>query len=144
MTETEERQRVIDVARGWIRTPFHDVAGIKGVGVDCAHFLAGVFIEAGLVEPFKIDPYSPQFMLHRSDELFMETVLRFAHAVEPEAVQPGDVVLYKIGRCFAHGAIVVAWPDAVIHAFKTFGCVAETPAFEADLRGRAVKFFSRW
>lgn len=144
VSEAAERARLVDVARGWIRTPFHDCAGVKGVGVDCAQFLAAVFIEAGFVEPFTIAPYSPQFMLHRSDEIFMGTVLRFAKEIPAESVGAGDVVLYKIGRCFAHGAIVVDWPHRIIHAFKGFGCVAETHAFEAELRGRDVKFFSRW
>ena len=139
-----DRQRVVETARSWIGTPFHDVAGIKGVGCDCAHLLARVYTEAGLVEPFAIAPYSPQFMLHRDEPLFENYVRRFAHEIAPEAVQPGDIVLYKVGRSFAHGAIIVDWPARIIHAYKAFGLVAETHGFEGDLAGRQTKFFSLW
>lgn len=138
-----ERQRVIEVARSWIRTPFHDGARIKGVGVDCANLLAEVFQEAGLVKDVDIKPYSPQFMLHRDEPLFEQYVQRFGH----EVATPGlaDIVLYRVGRSYAHGAIVsTPWPGAIIHAFKTYGFVAETGADEADLRGIKRKFYSLW
>ena len=31
--------------------------------------------------------------------------------------QPGDVSVYRVGRCFSHGAIVTEWPF-IIHAFR--------------------------
>lgn len=145
MAEAEERQRVIEVARTYIGTPFHDQAGVKGVGIDCAHFLAACYFEAGVIkQPVDIEHYSPQFMLHRDDPLFESYVTDQGHEIPVEAVQPGDTVLYQIGRSYAHGAIVVEWPKAIIHAFKTFGFVAETGAFESTLRTRKVKFFSLW
>jgi len=151
MSHSAERQHLIEVARTWLGTKFHDQQGLKGVGVDCAHLLAGVAIEAGVVKPFEIEPYSPQFMLHSGDERFIGYVERFAHEIAEADAQPGDIVLYKIGRSYAHGAIIVEWPKAVIHAFKTYGAVVETEPFEADLRvargetkRRDVKFFSLW
>jgi hypothetical protein len=83
-------------------------------------------------------------MLHRDEPLFESYVRRFAREIEPGAVQPADIVLYRVGRSFAHGAIVIDWPGRIIHAFKSFRCVAETHGFEADLAGRATKFFSLW
>lgn len=144
ITEADQRAAVITAARSWLRTPFHDCAAVKGIGVDCAHFLRGAYVEAGLVEPFPIAPYSPQFMLHQDEELFLSYVERFAHEIDEGQAGMGDIVLYRVGRLFAHGAIIVEWPGAVIHAFKSFGCVTETPAFEADLKGRKVRFFSWW
>lgn len=123
-------------------TPFHDGARLKGKGVDCAMLIAGVFEEAGLVPHQEVETYSPQFMLHRDDPLFENYIRRYAHEVP--APQQGDIVLYKIGRSFSHGAIVVDWPGAIIHAFKNFRFVAETDAEEATLRGLPRKFFSLW
>lgn len=137
-----ERAHVIEVARSWIGTPFHDQAAIKGVGVDCAHLLAAVGVEAGLVEPFHIEVYSPQFMLHRDDPLFESYVLRFTREIPEAEARMGDVVLYRVGRSFAHGGFIVEWPAAIIHAYKTYGGVVETGGREADLSERAVKFFS--
>jgi len=141
---TTSREAVIAIARGWLGTPFHDCAQLKGVGVDCAQLLAAVYGEAGFLTGLVIEPYSPQFMLHDNDPLFETYVRRFAREIDPADVKPADVVLYKVGRSFAHGAIVVDWPGAIIHAFKSFGRVAETPAFEADLFERKTKFFSVW
>ena len=101
-----------------------------------------VFTEAGLIPPQEVERYSPQFMLHRNDPLFENYIREHGHEVE--APQPGDIVLYKIGRSFSHGAIVVNWPGAIIHAFKNFGFVAQTEADEATLRGIPRKFFSLW
>ena len=144
LAQQEERAALITVARTWLGTPFHNQQGVKGAGVDCAHLLAEVAIEAGITERFQIQHYSPQFMLHSGNPLFESYVTRFAHEIEEAAAQPGDIVLYQIGRSFAHGAIIIEWPTKIIHAFKTFRCVAETHGFEADLKGRKTKFFSLW
>lgn len=140
--ETAARARVIEVARGWMGTPFHDVAGKKGVGVDCAHLIARVYEEAGMIPLQDIETYSPQFMLHRDDPLFEQYIAKHGHPVE--APQMADIVLYKIGRSYSHGGIVVNWPGAIIHAFKNFGFVAETDADESSLRGKPRKFYSLW
>lgn len=139
-----DREKVIEVARSYLGTPFHDGARLKGVGIDCAQLLAAVYSEAALIESPKIEPYSPQFMLHRDEPLFEQHVLKFAHEIDEAAAQMGDIVLYQVGRSFAHGAIIVDWPRWIIHAFKSFRAVAETGAFDADLRGRKTKFFSMW
>lgn len=144
--EAAQRAEVLRVARTWLGTPFHDGAQLKDVGVDCAHLLAAVYVEAGVIpDPVQIEGYSPQFMLHRDQPLFEEYVLRYSHELpEGQLPQLADVVLYKVGRSFAHGGIVVEWPRAVIHAFKAFGLVAETGAYDSTLRRRDVKFFSMW
>ncbi|TAK97549.1 MAG: hypothetical protein EPO08_21155 [Rhodospirillaceae bacterium] len=145
--EKKEREAVDRVAREWIGTPFHDNACVKGHGADCAQLLRGVFVEAGVLEPFDIPYYSPQFFLHQSDERFLGWVTKFAREIELADVRTGDVVLYRIGKCFAHGAIVVApgWPN-IIHAHHAARLVR--PGFGTAVHLGApvegVKFFSRW
>ncbi len=82
-------------------------------------------------------------MLHKDQPLFEDYVRRLGGRETPTP-GPGDIVLYKVGRSFAHGGVVIEWPRAVIHALKSFGFVAETGAFEGDMRGREVKFFTLW
>lgn len=117
MIETEARARIDAVARSWIGTPYHNHGEVKGAGCDCATLLKQVFVEAGLIADFEIGYYSPQFFLHGEEERYLGWVLRFAREIPREAAQCGDVVLYKIGKVFAHGAIVVApgWPH-IVHA----------------------------
>jgi cell wall-associated NlpC family hydrolase len=143
LNETEARQRVIDAARSWIGTPFHHVAGRKGVGVDCAHFLARVYEEAGVIPPVQIDYYPPQWYLHREEEKFISYVERCGGREIPEfKVQQGDTVLYRIGRCYAHGAIIVSWPREIIHAYISVGRVTAFGGRDSDLAGKPVRFFS--
>lgn len=148
--EKFERVAVVAEARSWISTPYHHQAKIKGAGVDCATLLACVFENVGLVSPVEIPNYSPQWFMHQEAELYMERVLQ--HAKETTTPLPGDVALWKIGRCFAHGAIIVdpGWP-CIIHAFKAAGFVLEAKGTDASLMThfksglpREVRFFTRW
>lgn len=104
----EERERVIAIAKTWLRTPYHSGAKVRGAGVDCAMLPAAVYREAGLIP--EVDPghYPPDWHLHKDEERYLATVL--AHAKPTETPLPGDFVLFKVGRAFAHGAIIVDWP----------------------------------
>lgn len=115
MTEAEGRAAVVACAISWLGTPFHDLGRLKGVGVDCAMFLAEVFCEAGIVDPVEIEPYSPQWHMNRSEEKYISYIEKFAIEIETDKPQPGDVLLYRFGRAFSHGAIVIEWP-LLIHS----------------------------
>ncbi|HSD36078.1 MAG TPA: hydrolase [Rhodocyclaceae bacterium] len=130
---------VVAEAITWLRTPYHHKARIKHVGVDCAMLLYGIYVEAlQLVPPFAFDDYPADWMLHRAEERFMTHVE--AHSDLVEVPQPGDVVLYKVGRCFAHGAVVMDWPT-IIHADIRFGAVTQANGDEGHLAGRDRKFY---
>lgn len=117
MTEDEQRQRVIDIAMSWIGTPYVSNAMVKGRrgGVDCAMILVDVYCEAGIIpKEFDPRPYPPQWHMHRGEENYLNFVQSFSHEIFHNP-GPGDIVLFKIGRLFAHGAIVTLWPQ-VVHA----------------------------
>jgi cell wall-associated NlpC family hydrolase len=150
-----ERALVVAEARGWLRTPYHHMGRIKGAGVDCATLLAEVYARAGVLPSVDVPFYPPDWHLHRDSERYLDFVL--AHAVETDgAAKPADLALWRFGRCFSHGAIVVEWP-LVIHAYAGRGCVLEDAAkahwlaYLGGRRGetrqkRPVKFFTlkRW
>ena len=142
--EREERERVVAIARTWLRTPYHDHAHIKGAGADCGQLIGAVFEEAGLIKDFSTGYYSPQWYLHRGEEAFLGYVRQWATDIEPEAAGLGDIVVFKVGRLYAHGALIVdpGYPR-IIHAFKNARCVVEDDGGpRGPLRGRARKFFS--
>jgi hypothetical protein len=68
----------------------------------------------------------------------LEGLTRYAREIDGPP-QRGDVAVFKFGRCFAHGAIVVAWPR-LIHAWCNAGVVL-ADACQAPLNGRQVRFF---
>jgi hypothetical protein len=143
--EGEARDRVDALARTWVGTPFHDHARLKGEGVDCAQILLAVFEEAGLIPPTDVGGYSAQFYLHSGEQRYLGWVERFAHEVPLERVRHGDVALYWIGQCFAHGAIVVkpGWPH-IIHAHAGSRIVRRAYGTSPHLgmAVKAIKFFS--
>ena len=136
------RVAVIDAARDWIGTPFHDMARVKGVGCDCAQLVAAAFQEAGVLPYIETGAYAPQFMLHSRDEKLVEFILRYGREIDEATVGMADVVVYRVGRSYSHAAIVVDWPGAILHAHKLSGQVVEMDGRTADLAGRATRFFS--
>jgi NlpC/P60 family putative phage cell wall peptidase len=108
------RARIVEIARSWIGTPYHHRARLKGVGVDCAQLLIGVFAEAGLIESFDTGEYPMDWAAHRDDERFLGWVAQ--HAAPTSFAMPGDLLVFRYFRCYSHGAIVV--DDALmIHSF---------------------------
>jgi len=100
------RAQVVAEARTWLGTPYHHHGRIKGVGVDCAQLLCAVYEACGLVDHVDTGFYAPDWHLHRSQELFVQTLA--PHAVQQSAgapLLPGDVLVFKFGRTFSHGAI---------------------------------------
>lgn len=145
MNETEQRAHVVRIARSFLRTPYHHAGQIKGVGVDCATYIAMVFEEAGLIEHVEVPKYGPQWHLHRHVERYRDEVLKRARLVKIEDVKPADVVLYHWGHVKAHGGIVTerGWPF-IIHAYSRAGFVVEADGTGGDLADKGTEFFSYW
>lgn len=148
MTEEEGRAAIIAAAMTWRSTPYHDHAQLKGVGVDCCQLIAAVFCEVGLIPKIEIPYYSPQHFLHSEEERYMATVLTFAREISREESKPGDVVLYKLGKAYGHGAIIMppGFP-AILHAKAAAGHVVEGDSDRDSLTGparREPRFFTHW
>ena len=111
------RQRVIEEAMSWEGTPFHDCAGVKGAGVDCAHLLKCVAVTVGLVADFTIAPYRPQWFLHHDEPLFLQALAQYADQIDKAAALPADIAMYNFGKHAAHGAFIID-ENTIIHAFK--------------------------
>lgn len=132
------REKIITEATSWLGTPWHHQGKIKHVGVDCGYFLLEVFANVGLVERSFIEPYPRDWATHKNDERFLEVVERYAHKTDTS--QAGDIAVFKYGRTFSHGAIIIDLPR-LIHAQIKQGVVyAKTT--DAELAGRDVKFFT--
>lgn len=134
----EDRARVVAEARSWLGTRYHHHGRIKGVGVDCAQLLCGVFEACGLLPHVDTGHYPTGWHLHRSEEMFLKWVCRFADRVEqPRA---GDVAVFRFGRTFSHGAVMID-AQACIHSYIGRGVTLSRLA-EAPLAGRPVLFWS--
>mgnify|MGYP003587025146 CR=1 FL=1 len=139
--EREQREAVVKEALSWLKTPYHHMGRVKGVGVDCGMLIAEVFEGAGLIPKLDIGYYPLDWHLHRSEERYMGWVRRYAAEVSRPPL-PGDVILYQWGRCMSHGAIVVEWP-LLVHAYIRQGVVL-TSGDKDPLSGRQQAVFSFW
>lgn len=140
----DERRRVITAARRWIGTPFADNACVLGAGVDCAQFIRSAFEEAGIESPVPIEPYAAQWYLHGDKELWLGTVLDRGVEITEGQARAADLVLYKFGKFFAHGALITerGWPN-IIHAYRQSRGVLEDLGDQGFLKGRDRRFFTR-
>ena len=132
------RAAVVDEAITWLRTPYHHMGRVKGAGTDCLMLLAEVYEACGVVPHVEVAFYPPDWNLHRDAERYLEGLLLYAREIAG-LPRPGDVALWRFGRCFAHGAIVIQWPR-VIHAWVNAG-VVYADGDQGKLAGRPVRFF---
>jgi cell wall-associated NlpC family hydrolase len=118
----KQQQAVIDAAIGWLGTPYHRGAKVKGAGVDCGQLLIGVFEDAGYLKPDECDPgyYPHEIHLHRSEEAYLKWILKYCNKVDTP--QPGDIAMFKFGHSSSHSAIVIEWPR-VIHSYVRLGVI---------------------
>ncbi|HLY04279.1 MAG TPA: NlpC/P60 family protein [Rhizomicrobium sp.] len=155
--EAEERAHVCAIAETWLGTPFRDQGKVRGPSgaVDCAMLLVATFQEAGLVDPaFDPRPYPPQWHLHRDEERFLNVIDGLLKArgrgaeVQREPI-PGDVIVYRVARCFSHGGIIVE-NNHVVHAYYRSQRVALSGLNEVELaclpdgKPRPRKIFDLW
>jgi NlpC/P60 family putative phage cell wall peptidase len=133
------RRAVVEEARTWIGTPFHHAARVKGAGVDCLMLLAEVYERAGVARHVEPPFYVPDWHLHRDAERYREGLLQYARPIDA-LPQAGDIALFRFGRTFSHGAIVVDWPR-LIHAYWAIG-VVWGDATLYPLKDREVRFFT--
>lgn len=137
---SEKRTEIIRAAREWLGTPYHHYARIKRAGADCAMFPLAVYQECGVLSAdFQPPHYSMQWHLHRSEELYLKTIAPFTRE-KSGAPLPADFVVFKFGRAFSHGAIVVEWP-LIIHSYIPHGVMLGDSLRDGELIGREMKIF---
>jgi cell wall-associated NlpC family hydrolase len=146
--ETYERSEVCRIAKEWLGTPYRPHAELKGMGCDCSSFMLAVAKEAGLIPKEtnfgQYDVHAP--FLHRgADDIYIQGILRFCREITEAEVKPGDIVMYKVGRGFSHGAIVIEWPNWVIHSTMAVnGVIGSHGIDEGVFHKKPRRYFSFW
>jgi cell wall-associated NlpC family hydrolase len=132
--EATRRVALITEALSWIGTPFKNCSDIKGPrgGVDCAMLLVRAHVDTGILEPFDPRPYPPSWLLHQDEERFLGWIRDRLGGVEVEEPRVGDCLIYRFGRCFSHGAILIN-SEEVVHAFVKSSVVHVSRLDEQEL-----------
>lgn len=131
---------VIASARGWLGTPYHDQASVRGVGCDCLGLVRGVWRELYGPEPMLIPPYSRDWGETGMREPLADAARLMMPELSVENILPGALVLFRmrVGAVSKHCGIATA-PDRFIHAYERSG-VVEVP-LDAAWRRRAAFVF---
>lgn len=142
MSQTRKRSDIINEALSWKDTPYQHQVGLKGVGVDCAYLVGKVAEGAGLIDKFKVEPYSIEWHWHSREEKMCQIVESFGCEVVPwYRAQKGDILAFKYGRVCSHLGILID-DDKFIHAhLKTGRVIVNNLSGEfLDRLERAYKF----
>jgi cell wall-associated NlpC family hydrolase len=144
MSEAEQRAAVVAEARRWLGTPYAHRQRLHGAGVDCAQLPLAVYEAAAVIPPTDVGEYPAQWHLHRGEERYLGWLDRLARPVAEAELQPGDFLVFRFGRTFSHGAILVA-PGLVVHAYiRARKVTLDAYGEHEDLRGRERLAFSLW
>ena len=74
-----------------------------------------------MIEDIDIDPYPHDWHLHNNNERYLHGITQ--HATRIDTPQPGDILLFKFGRCVSHAGILLSCRQRVIHAYARHGVI---------------------
>lgn len=136
---TEARAAIVAEAARWLGTPWHHKARVQGAGVDCIQFLVAVYHACGLIPEIDTGDYPRDWMLHRGEELLLDGLSEYAEEIEAPPL-PGDIVVYRFGKCYSHAGIVCG-DGEIVHAYLEEGAVVRGSPDGGRLAGRVRKYF---
>lgn len=128
--------RVIAAARGWLGTPYHDQASVRGAGADCLGLARGVWREVVGPEPGRVPPYSRDWGETGSVEVLAEAALGWMIPLAVKDLRPGALMLFRMrdGAVAKHCGIL-AEVNSFIHSYDRLGVTEEafSPAWQRRL-----------
>lgn len=136
--------QAVEVARGWIGTPYRHQAATKGAGTDCLGLIRGIWRELYGTEPEAVPAYTADWSEPEGVERLWQAALRNLVPVDREAgLSPGQVLLFRMrdDAVAKHlGIVAEARPVATfIHAYSGHS-VVESPLSAPWLRRVAARF----
>jgi NlpC/P60 family putative phage cell wall peptidase len=117
---------VVVAARGWLGTPYHDQASVKGVGCDCLGLVRGVWRDLHGAEPLPLPPYSRDWGEIGTREPLAEAARRVMPEIPVADISPGALILFRMrsGAVAKHVGILTG-PDRFIHTYERLGVIDE-------------------
>lgn len=140
MRASVDPDRIVASARGWLGTPYHDQASLRGVGCDCLGLARGIWRDCVGDEPFPIPPYSRDWGETGPREVLAEGAQRMMPQIAPSKAGPGALVLFRMTpRAIAKHVGILSGSDKFIHAYERTG-VIEVPLSRSWRRRIAFVF----
>jgi len=114
---TIDRERIVTLARGWLGTPYHHRASLRGGGCDCIGLIAGIWRELYGSEPQSPGAYTGDWAEATGNESLLEAAHRHMRPVNVADMQPGDALVFRLrSNTVAKHAAVLVSRTHIIHA----------------------------
>jgi NlpC/P60 family putative phage cell wall peptidase len=140
----ETGARAVEIAQGWIGTPYRHQAACRGAGADCLGLIRGVWRGLYGAEPEAIPAYSWDWAETGREEPLWAAASRHLVLKPAHAMEPGDVLLFRMrdGTVAKHLGILSAPVPAprFIHAYSGHGVIEN--ALSGPWARRVVACFS--
>jgi cell wall-associated NlpC family hydrolase len=144
MLTEEQRKQIVTEAMTWVKakTPYQGHSRKKGVGCDCGQLLYSVYNALDLLPEVDLPKdYRLDVSQHQASTAYVDLVATYFDEIREQEALPGDLVVYKLGLAYAHGAIIVRWPDQIIDAELHGGVKVRHGTNKPAFRMAARKFF---
>ena len=114
-----QREEIVSESKTWLGTKYVGWTAIKGPrgGTDCGQLIFGIYRNCRYL-PADIHlpkDYSLQVAQHQASTEYIDIVATYMREIQVDEILPGDVVIFKLGLAYAHGAIITDFPT-IIHA----------------------------
>lgn len=132
---------VVDLARGWVGTPYHHQASAKGLGSDCLGLVRGVWRELYGEDAEEPPAYSRDWADASGQETMLEAAERHLYPIAISEARAGDVAIFRLraGSVAKHAAILTS-RSTMVHAME--GAAAAEVALTPWWRRRLAAVFS--
>ncbi|MGH6826412.1 NlpC/P60 family protein [Methyloceanibacter sp.] len=117
------REQIVAAARGWIGTPYHHQASVKGAGCDCLGLIRGLWRELLGEEPEAMPAYTRDWGDVTGSEPLLAAARRNLTPIAPGLARPGDILVFRMQAGVAKHAGVITDVGHFIHAVEELGVV---------------------
>lgn len=119
---------IVELARGWIGTPYVHQASVKGVACDCLGLIRGIWREIHGAEPEDTPAYTADWGETGPGEPLHDAAIRHLRPIARNApLGPGQVILFRMraGAVAKHLAVLSQAGEAprFIHAYTGHGVI---------------------
>ncbi len=116
---TEREAEIVRLARGWIGTPYHHQASVKGVGCDCLGLIRGVYRELMGREAATPPPYSRDWGEANGEETLIRAASQHLTPISLDELRPGAVLVFRLRpTAIAKHAGLMVTPGTFVHAME--------------------------
>lgn len=122
---SELRERVVEVAEGFLGTPYRHQGSRKGVGCDCLGLVRGVWRDLYGGEPEAAGAYTPDWAELADGEPLLEAARRHFKEIAIGEALEGDLLVFRwrTGSAAKHCGIL-GREGRLIHAYEGASVVA--------------------